>query len=97
MDVLKTAEKTLSAITPPKVTVKTVKKFGKAGAVKVTGLFEEFKTFIARGNVIDLAIGYIIADVFSAIVKSLVNDLFSPFIALMLPGGTLEELFVILR
>ncbi len=42
--------------------------------------FAEFKKFITRGNVIDMAVGIIIGSAFTAIVTSVVNDLFMPFI-----------------
>ncbi len=43
----------------------------------------EFKSFAMRGNVVDMAIGVVIGAAFSAIVTSLVNDLFSPLIGLI--------------
>jgi len=45
-------------------------------------MWKEFKTFIMRGNVVDLAVGLIIAVSFTAIVTSLVNDIIMPPIAL---------------
>lgn len=50
-------------------------------------LFSEFKAFINRGNVIDMAIGVIIATAFSAITNALVNNIFMPLIGLA-TGGT---------
>lgn len=47
-------------------------------------MLKEFKDFIARGNVIDLAVGIIVGSAFTAIVKALVNDLLNPFIGLFL-------------
>ncbi|KRL27693.1 large conductance mechanosensitive channel protein [Limosilactobacillus frumenti DSM 13145] len=47
-------------------------------------MLKEFKNFIARGNVIDLAVGIIVGSAFTAIVKALVNDLLNPFIGLFL-------------
>lgn len=44
----------------------------------------EFREFISRGNVIDLAVGVIIGSSFTAIVNSLVNDIFMPFIGMIL-------------
>lgn len=44
------------------------------------GLVAEFKEFISRGSVIDLAVGVIIGTAFTAIVNSLVKDIFMPFI-----------------
>lgn len=73
------------------------KSAGKNGVKKVTGFFHDFKAFILRGNVVDLAIAVIIGGAFTAIVTSLVADIIGPVIGLATPGGTLEELFVILR
>lgn len=50
-------------------------------------MFKEFKEFIARGNVVDLAVGIIIGAAFTAIVNSLVADLINPIIGLA-TGGT---------
>ncbi len=47
----------------------------------------EFKAFISRGNVVDLAVGVIIGGAFTAIVNSLVNDLVTPLLGLI-TGGT---------
>ncbi|HKM02965.1 MAG TPA: large conductance mechanosensitive channel protein MscL [Bacilli bacterium] len=47
--------------------------------------FTDFKAFITRGNILDLAVGLIIGSAFTAIVKSLVNDLLMPIIGLL--GG----------
>ena len=51
------------------------------------GLIKEFKEFISRGNVIDLAVGVIIGGAFTAIVNSLVADIINPVISI-LTGGT---------
>jgi len=50
------------------------------------GLLDEFKAFISRGNVIDLAVGVIIGGAFGRIVTSLVNDILMPFIGVLLGG-----------
>ena len=50
------------------------------------GLIAEFKEFISRGSVIDLAVGVIIGGVFTAIVTSLVNDIIMPIIGLLFGG-----------
>ena len=47
------------------------------------GFFAEFKKFISRGNVVDLAVGIIIGGAFTAIVNSLVNDILMPLISLV--------------
>ena len=51
-----------------------------------SGFFAEFKTFIARGNVLDLAVGVIIGGAFKGITTSLVHRIINPHIGL-LPGG----------
>lgn len=53
---------------------------------KTTGFFSEFKKFIARGNVMDMAVGVIIGGAFGKISTSLVNDVIMPAIS-MLTGG----------
>ena len=59
-------------------------------------LFDEFKTFISRGNVIDMAVGVIIGAAFKAIVDSLVADIISPLLGLF---GThnLDKMSVVLK
>lgn len=49
-------------------------------------MIKEFKDFIARGNVVDMAVGIIIGAAFTAIVTSLVSDLINPIIALFTGG-----------
>ena len=51
-----------------------------------SGFFAEFKTFIARGNVLDLAVGVIIGGAFSSITTSLVNDIINPMLGLLTGG-----------
>ena len=53
---------------------------------KDTGFFAEFKKFIARGNVMDMAVGVIIGGAFGKISTSLVNDIIMPAVS-MLVGG----------
>ena len=47
-------------------------------------LLEEFKAFVMRGNVVDMAVGVIIATAFGKIVASLVNDIFMPIIGMII-------------
>jgi large conductance mechanosensitive channel len=64
-----------------------VRQLAGLGATKKASLlFEEFKKFAIKGNVVDLAIGVIIGAAFGAIVKSLVEDIIMPLIGLILPG-----------
>ena len=60
------------------------------------GILGEFKKFIMRGNVIDLAVGVIIGGAFQAIVNSLVNDIVSPVLSLATKGVNLADKFVVL-
>ncbi|MBR6802034.1 MAG: large-conductance mechanosensitive channel protein MscL [Eubacteriaceae bacterium] len=53
---------------------------------------EEFKTFISRGNVVDLAVGVVIGSNFTAIVNSLVNDIIMPIVGIFLGGINFTEL-----
>ena len=55
---------------------------------KARGFFGEFKAFIARGNVMDMAVGVIVGGAFGKITTSLVNDIAMPAIS-MLTGGTI--------
>ncbi len=57
---------------------------------------EEFKTFIAKGNVLDMAVGVIIATAFGKITTSLVNDVFMPFIGWIIGDVDLSELNIVL-
>lgn len=60
------------------------------------GFFNEFKKFIMRGNVIDLAVGVIIGGAFQAIVNSLVNDIVSPVLSLITKGANFADKFLVL-
>ena len=61
------------------------------------GFFGEFKKFIMRGNVMDLAVGVIIGGAFQAIVTACINDLIMPFIGLLTGGINFNEQFIILK
>ena len=58
---------------------------------------EEFKAFIARGNVMDMAIGVIIATAFGKITTSLVNDVFMPFLGWIFGARDMTALNVVVR
>ena len=57
-------------------------------------MLEEFKKFISRGNVMDLAVGVIIGGAFQAIVTSLVNDLITPLISIATKNVNFADLSV---
>jgi large conductance mechanosensitive channel len=59
-------------------------------------MLKEFKQFIARGNVVDLAIGVIIGAAFGKIVTSFVNDILMPPIGLLLGNVNFADLFITL-
>ncbi len=56
------------------------------------GLIKEFKEFISRGNVLDMAVGVIIATAFGKITTSLVNDVIMPAIGLLFGGKDLTDI-----
>ncbi len=59
-------------------------------------MLKEFKEFALKGNVMDLAIGFIIGAAFTAIVSSLVDDIIMPPIGLVTGGVDFSQLFVVL-
>lgn len=52
----------------------------------------DFKKFISRGNVVDMAVGVVVGGAFSKIVTGFVNYVINPFVALFLPAGSLDEI-----
>lgn len=64
---------------------------------KSKGFIAEFKAFLMRGNVIDLAVGIIIGAAFKAIVDSLVANIVMPVISLLTGGIDFTNLFVVLK
>ena len=59
-------------------------------------MLQEFRDFIAKGNVMDMAVGIIIGAAFTAIVKSMVDDLINPIISLFMGGVDFTNMFVLL-
>jgi len=57
-------------------------------------LLKEFREFISRGNVLDMAVGVIVGGAFTSIVNSLVNDLFMPLLGLLTGGMNFASLSV---
>jgi large conductance mechanosensitive channel len=58
------------------------------------GFIKEFKEFISRGSVLDMAVGIIIGGAFTAIVKSLVEDIFTPILGMILAGINFKSLSI---
>lgn len=61
------------------------------------GFFGEFKEFISRGNVVDMAVGIIVGGLFTAIVQSFVKDILNPILGFLIGGTDFSELRVILK
>ena len=64
---------------------------------KEENMFKEFKEFVMRGNVVDMAVGIIIGGAFGTIVKSLVADILMPPIGLLLGGVDFGNFFIVLK
>ena len=58
------------------------------------GIASEFKAFIARGNVIDMAVGIVVGAAFTAIVTSLVSDIINPIIGMAMGGLDFSQYYV---
>ena len=66
-------------------------------SVQTPSWVNEFKAFILRGNVVDLAVGIIIGAAFTSIVSSLVKDIFTPVIGLLVGGIDFTNIFITLK
>ena len=64
---------------------------------KKNSLWSEFKTFLTRGNVLDMAVGVIIATAFGKITTSLVNDILMPFISFIFGARDMTALNIVVR
>ncbi|MEW6717784.1 MAG: large-conductance mechanosensitive channel protein MscL [Chloroflexota bacterium] len=60
-------------------------------------MLKEFKDFILRGNVLDMAVGIIIGAAFSTIVKSMVDDIIMPPIGLLVGGVNFSNLYILIK
>lgn len=60
-------------------------------------MLKEFKEFVMRGNVLDMAVGIIIGGAFGTIIKSLVADVIMPPVGLLLGGVDFADFFVVLK
>jgi len=60
-------------------------------------MLKEFKAFVLRGNVVDMAVGIIIGGAFGAIVKSLVDDIIMPPVGMLLGGLDFTSFFILLK
>lgn len=73
---------------------KDKKKMENKNLNKLTKGVTDFKTFISRGNVVDMAVGVIIGGAFGKIVSSLVNDILMPLIGVLLGGLDFSDLSI---
>lgn len=65
--------------------------------LKKPGWFDDFRTFILRGNVVDLAVGVVIGAAFTGIVGSLVKDIITPVIGMITGGVDFSNHFITLK
>jgi large conductance mechanosensitive channel len=63
---------------------------------KKSSFFSEFKTFIARGNVVDMAVGVVVGSAFTAIVNQLVQGIINPLIGKLIGDINLSDLKIVL-
>ena len=70
------------------------KKLGSKALKEGKGFFSEFKAFIKRGNVMDLAVAVVIGAAFSKIVTSLVNDIIMPLVGIIIGGHDFTSLSI---
>ena len=63
----------------------------------MNSFFAEFKKFITRGNVLDMAVGVVVVSAFTAIVNSLVKDILNPIIGLITGGIDFSDLKIVLK
>ena len=64
---------------------------------KIKNFFKDFKKFISRGNILDLAVALVVGTAFTSIVTSLVNDIIMPFICAIFGTATVDELFFVVN
>lgn len=63
---------------------------------KTKGFIAEFKEFISRGSVLDMAVGVVVGGAFTAIVNSLVNDIIMPIVGKIIGGVNFADLKIVL-
>lgn len=65
--------------------------------MKITSILKEFREFALKGNVVDMAVGIIIGAAFGKIVTSLVNDVITPPLGLLIGGVDFKDLKIVLK
>jgi large conductance mechanosensitive channel len=80
------------------ITVKKITEEIMAKKKKEGGFWSDFKNFISRGNVVDMAVGVVIGTAFSKIVTGFVNYIINPFIGVFMPNnGGLDSIKTVIR
>src|SRR5882762_2920129 len=69
----------------------------RLAALRKPKMVDEFKAFIMKGNVLDLAVGVIIGLAFSGVINSMVSDVIMPPIGLALGGADFSNIYVVLK
>lgn len=64
---------------------------------KKSTFFKDFKAFITKGNVIDMAVGVVIGGSFGKIVTGLVNNIINPFVAMFMQSGSLDSIKTVIK
>lgn len=64
---------------------------------KKSSFWQDFKAFISRGNIIDMAVGVVIGKAFGNIVTGLVNYIINPFVGLFMKEGSLDDIKTVIR
>ena len=70
------------------------KELLKEEGVKIKTFFDDFKKFISKGNVIDLAVAVVVGNAFNKIITSLVNDIIMPLVGILIGGIDFTEISV---
>lgn len=91
------SERKKKAVLPQTEVVKDFNDFTKKAGKKATGVWEAFRKFAFKGNVIDMAVGVVVGSAFTKIVNSVVSDLLTPFISLITGGVHFSELKWVIR
>ena len=68
-----------------------------ADTSKARGFIDDFSTFFARGNVIDMAVGVVVGGAFGKITTSLVNDIVMPAVSMLIGGISFEDWKLVLK
>jgi large conductance mechanosensitive channel len=71
--------------------------FGEKVMSKLSNFGNEFKKFAIRGNMVDMAVGFTVGVAFSAIARSLVDDIIMPFVGLLFGDSQFNDFYILLR